>query len=319
MIMAMADKVLADWQIMHTKEGMRFDKKQIFIDERGDGGFCSKLKIESYWGNQMLPPFDRYAVIPSLQKLGSMKSEDAWNYMDNLCYKYDCHNGDGCEAVHSRSRHRNKKKYKLPELNDAEVNGRKFHLSQYVGILIPEALGDVTIRVEICTGGKCKETKVPTSGSMSVKDVVKSEYYKNLRKEKNISEGYVLKKALVKRSDLPKLNGHTKWETPNSVKWSKTKVKDMDKITGSAGKIVPLKPVMIYELSNGFEEDTIEFVHLAKGVTRKEYGHHLDGWKHWIHPRKNVENYCDVFRGRLKGHKINWPLGDTGVCGKERA
>ena len=46
MIMAMADKVLADWQIMHTKEGMRFDKKQIFIDERGDGGFCSKLKID---------------------------------------------------------------------------------------------------------------------------------------------------------------------------------------------------------------------------------------------------------------------------------
>ena len=67
-----------------------------------------------------------------------MKSADAWNYMDNLCYKYDCHDGDGCEAVHSRSRHRNKKKYKLPELNDAEVNGRKFHLSHYVGILIPE-------------------------------------------------------------------------------------------------------------------------------------------------------------------------------------
>ena len=51
---------------------------------------------------------------------------------------------------------------------------------------LTQALGDVTIRVEICTGGKCKETKVPTSGSMSVKDVVKSEYYKNLRKEKNI-------------------------------------------------------------------------------------------------------------------------------------
>lgn len=135
----------------------------------------------------------------------------------------------------------------------------------------------------------------------------------------HISEGYVLKRALVQRSDLPKLNGHTKWETPNSVKWSQAKVKDMDKIAGSAGKIVPLEPVMVYQLSNGFEEDTIEFVHLAKGVTRKEYGHHLDGWRHWVHPRKNVEKYCDVFRGRLKGHKINWPLGDTGVCGKERA
>ena len=67
MIMAMADKVLADWQIMHTKQGMRFDKEAIFVNERGEAGFCSETKENSYWGNQMLPPFDRYAVIPSLQ------------------------------------------------------------------------------------------------------------------------------------------------------------------------------------------------------------------------------------------------------------
>ena len=67
MIMAMADKVLADWQIMHTKQGMRFDKEAIFVNERGEAGFCSRTKENSYWGNQMLPPFDRYAVIPSLQ------------------------------------------------------------------------------------------------------------------------------------------------------------------------------------------------------------------------------------------------------------
>ena len=69
MIMAMADKVLADWQIMHTKQGMRFDKEAIFINEKGEAGFCSRTKENSYWGNLMLPPFDRYAVIPSLQVL----------------------------------------------------------------------------------------------------------------------------------------------------------------------------------------------------------------------------------------------------------
>ena len=69
MIMAMADKVLADWQIMHTKQGMRFDKEAIFVNEKGEAGFCSRTKENSYWGNQMLPPFDRYAVIPSLQVL----------------------------------------------------------------------------------------------------------------------------------------------------------------------------------------------------------------------------------------------------------
>ena len=307
------DKVFAIWQ-----ERWIGKRSEDFELGEEDDGFLAATR------DKRMEPFDN-PEHNDYQLITDRKANETWDYRADMCYAYDelrielwdreiiiscsepsiecrkqsfsfSHNLDqSCHALKLDGPHRGVEHFFTSQC--------KSTITTYVGVVVPKHYGG-ELEYELCYRNHenrdkhCKREDLSIFGALpdgsQPGTPLDSSHFK-IRKEQLVD--------LEKPPETDSSNNQGSWWVPDGLyefNWSSLT------LLGGGNKVSPVPPFMVFEVESGIREggeDSKEFVHLPKGVSKSQYGDMLNDYQF-------VLNYCDT----LNFGDLSFPLGDRAEC-----